>query len=654
MESTGDGVLAKTTVLERQLEAAQEISHLGSWAWDLASDAVIWSDELCRIYGFAPCAREITLEFFLSRVHADDRERVGAEIRAAVQRGGRFAHRERIVRADGAVRQLETIGEVISDPAGRPTSLIGTCRDVTDDLHHGALMRMCSDVVEGMEIGISVWHVEAPGPAGLRLLGANRACEEITNIAASACVGRSLADCFPAALATEIPALLLTADTRPPRRELALVRFARVPFSPTYAVKVFALGEGRVGLALEDVSLRVQTERLHFAERRSLEMLAAGAQLEDILSVIVLVIEELSPETLASVLVLDPSGTRLLHGAAPSLPDAYNRAIHDLPIGPTAGSCGTAAYRRDAVFVADIETDPLWADYRKLALGHGLRACWSTPILANDGRVLGTFALYYRTPRRPERGAVDLIARAVHVAGIAIERRQLDDQLRALSNRLQAIREDERTGIAREIHDELGQALTALKIDLAWVHRRRGEDPAVGVKLREMMQATDAVLESVRRISSELRPGVLDDLGLLAAIEWQAEEFQRRSGIPCEVRSALGDLQLDRDLATTVFRIFQEALTNVVRHASATRVDVTLGLERGKLRLAISDDGVGIPEIAPRLGSLGLLGMSERARRLGGDCTIQRREGRGTVVSLIVPLRFPAEHGEPTDAPRSA
>lgn len=644
MESTGEHVLTTTARLERQLETVQQITHIGIWEWDQATGRVTWSDELYRIYGLAPKSREITFEFYLSCLHPGDRERVATELRGALARGGRFTTRERITRPDGTVRELDTVGEVLVDEAGVPTGLLGTCRDVTDDLRREETIQLFAQIVDGMQIGLSIWHVDDRSVGGLRLVGANQAYERLTGTTIAASAGQSLPTCFPAALSTEIPALLLGIDAAHVRRELPHVRLDSVPFAPTYAVKAFALPNACVGLSLEDVTLRIRAERLHFAERRALEMLAAGAELEDILSAIVQVIEELSPGTLASVLILDPTGTRLRHGAAPSLPAAYNMALHDLPIGPAAGSCGTAAFRRDAVFVADIETDPLWADYRDLARPHGLRACWSTPILANNGHVLGTFGLYYRTPRKPDRASVELIARAVHVAGIAIERRQLDEQMRALSDRLDAIREDERTGIAREIHDELGQALTALKIDLAWVLRRRGEDPAVGDKLREMMHATDELVQSVRRISSELRPGILDDLGLQAAIEWQSEEFERRSGIPCEVRSALGDIQLQRELATTVFRIFQEALTNVVRHANATQVVVELGLERGKLKLEVFDDGVGVPELSPRVGSLGLLGMRERARRLGGDCLIQRRDGGGTLVSLVVPLRFPAEH----------
>jgi signal transduction histidine kinase len=148
----------------------------------------------------------------------------------------------------------------------------------------------------------------------------------------------------------------------------------------------------------------------------------------------------------------------------------------------------------------------------------------------------------------------------------------------------------------------------------------------------------------VRRIAADLRPGLLDDVGLRAAIEWQAEDFARRTGIPCTVSSELGDLQLDRGLATNVFRIFQEALTNIARHAGASSAWVSLGLDRGQLRLEIADDGVGVPEVGPRGATLGILGMRERAWRLGGECTVKRRVPRGTPVTVVVPLRFPAEH----------
>ncbi len=219
----------------------------------------------------------------------------------------------------------------------------------------------------------------------------------------------------------------------------------------------------------------------------------------------------------------------------------------------------------------------------------------------------------------------------------------MEDQLRALSAHVESVREEERAGIAREIHDTLGQALTALKMDIAWVARRVTEDnparDAILDKLHAMSRATDEVLDEVRRISAELRPGVLDDLGILAAIEWQGQRFEERTGTSCVVRSNLDGERLDRELSTAVFRIFQEALTNVARHAEATRVDVRIERSDGALCLEVRDDGKGIgPEDEHRATSLGLLGIRERARRLGGTATVRPAEGKGTVLSLALPL----------------
>jgi PAS domain S-box-containing protein len=391
---------------------------------------------------------------------------------------------------------------------------------------------------------------------------------------------------------------------------------------------------------LEQARLRVLSEMV-VGERRALAMLAAGAPVREIVTGLIEVIEEVFPGALGSTLLLDSTGTRVYTLAAPRLPDAYNRAIDGLEIGPRAGSCGTAAFRGEPVLVGDTETDPLWEAYRDVARPHGLRACSSWPILASDGKPLGTFAIYFREPRLPDDDMRDLVARAAHVAGIVIERRGLDDRLRALADRSEEIREDERTGIAREIHDHLGQALTALKMDIAWVARRLSEPLPLRAKLAEMARDADDVIASIRRISAELRPGILDDLGLQAAIEWHAEEFAARTGIRCRVEAAL-DVPVERRQATAVYRIFQEALTNIARHAGATQVDVELVLDAGgRLRLDISDDGVGLSNSAE--SGLGLLGMRERARRVGGECLIRSREPRGTAVSLRIPLRSAAE-----------
>ena len=215
------------------------------------------------------------------------------------------------------------------------------------------------------------------------------------------------------------------------------------------------------------------------------------------------------------------------------------------------------------------------------------------------------------------------------------------EQLRALMRRLLLVREDERGRIAREIHDKLGEGLTALKIDLAWLAARLPADRAPLVeKLQTMLVLTDVTIRSLRRVITDLRPGVLDDLGLVAALEWLAQEFQSRTGIRCEFASDWRDLALNPETSTALFRICQESLTNVVRHAHGTRVRIGLHEEAGTLVLSVADNGRGITdrELADRT-SLGLLGMRERALHLGGEVSIVGRSGEGTTVAVRVPMR---------------
>jgi PAS domain S-box-containing protein len=218
-------------------------------------------------------------------------------------------------------------------------------------------------------------------------------------------------------------------------------------------------------------------------------------------------------------------------------------------------------------------------------------------------------------------------------------------QLRALSARLSSAREEEGTRIARELHDELGAALTTLKWDLEGMSKRCSEpinekdSSGLREEIQGMMRLVDEILGSVRRISSDLRPGILDDLGVLAAIEWQAKQFETRSGISCKFDTLVDDIQLDREQSTGVFRILQESLTNVLRHARATRVNILIDEVNGELVLEVRDNGRGITEdeIAGSL-SLGLIGMRERAHLLGGRIEITGTEGSGTALTLCVPL----------------
>jgi PAS domain S-box-containing protein len=632
---------------QRQLDVVQQITHIGSWEWDRASGAVTWSDELYRIYGLVPRSRPITLDFFLSFVHEADQHLVRTSIAAAIERGGRFHWSERIVRADGSIRTLDTVGEAHRGEDGRVAGLVGTCRDVTEESARSEQIRLYADVVDHVQIGLTVWALDAGRTP--RLVTFNRAAEGVARMALGPMVGEELRAIVPYAAGEELEQLVARVAADRGVHEACIER-SRDPRDPTraLALKGFPLPGDRVGIAVEDVTAQTLERRLQQHEQQVLEMIARSAPLADSLASLVRAIEDHSPPTIGSVLILDPDGLHVRHGAGPSLPAAFMEAVDGSPIGPRAGSCGTSAFLKKTVIVEDIETDPLWEHYRTLARAHGLRACWSAPILATDDRVLGTFAFYYRTPRTPAPRDLAIIERAARLAGIAIERKQLEEQLQDLSARMESVLEAERTGIAREIHDELGQGLTALKMDVAWVVRRLTDPhlvrPQLIDKLSDMSRLIDSIIAKVRRISSDLRPGVLDDLGLVAAVEWLAQDFETRTATAVSVHANGDEHPLSRSASTAVFRVLQEALTNVIRHAHATHVDVRIDVERDSIALGVRDDGVGItPEAALSPRSLGLVGIRERARRLGGAASVRPVEPHGTLVSMKLPLAPPGQ-----------
>jgi PAS domain S-box-containing protein len=242
-----------------------------------------------------------------------------------------------------------------------------------------------------------------------------------------------------------------------------------------------------------------------------------------------------------------------------------------------------------------------------------------------DGTAIGILGVA-RDISEPKRTSEELLAS--------------QEQLRDLAHRLRSVREQERTLMARRIHDELGQALSALHLDVAWLRARLSdEDVVLEEKTRSMAALIETSIGRVRSLATELRPAVLDSLGLLAAIEWETQQFTRRTGIPCGHELPPDPPAVDADRSTDVFRILQEALTNVARHAGASEVVVALRFWRNELQLSVSDDGRGITaaEVASPQ-ALGLVGMRERALLWDGAVEWRARDGGGTVVNLRLPL----------------
>jgi PAS domain S-box-containing protein len=304
---------------------------------------------------------------------------------------------------------------------------------------------------------------------------------------------------------------------------------------------------------------------------------------------------------------------------------------------------------------SDAQSDPLM--HHHLSINTDVNSVICTPILDSAGEVLGYFDI------RDKQGSdgftisdQEMLMALAPVASIAIqnalayqqrlanvsELKETSSQLEALNANIESAREEERNQIARELHDLLGQALTAMKFDLAWLAERLGKkDSTLAQKAESVKMQVDGMIKTVRRISTELRPAMLDDLGLAASLEWQARDFEKRTGIRCYVKVSVPaeNLSLTRTQSVALFRVFQEALTNVARHANAKHIEVKLFATPEDLTLRIHDDGRGIQarEISSRQ-SLGLLGMRERVKALDGSFDIQGAQGGGTIVTVSIPL----------------
>ena len=272
--------------------------------------------------------------------------------------------------------------------------------------------------------------------------------------------------------------------------------------------------------------------------------------------------------------------------------------------------------------------------------GRTISCEWTTTLLVDQGgRTIGVASL------------IQDITDRMQAEGELLKSRE---QMRILAARLQAVREEERTNLAREMHDVLAQELTRLKIDLVWLENRlvtsaHGTIPgALAARVAEMTQVTDTAIQCVQQIATGLRPAVLDSLGLCAAVEWQAKDCEARSEIACRVSVPVQEPPVSREVATATFRILQESLTNVLRHAYATRVDVSLRQKGDQLVLQVSDNGCGIrPKALSNPMSIGLAGMRERALLLGGELEVQSQPGSGTKIHMRLPLLPAGERREP-------
>jgi PAS domain S-box-containing protein len=599
---------------EADFAAAQRVARLGTWRFDIGANTVRWSEELYRIFDIEKTAFGGTYESFLSRVHPDDRPRVVEMNRKARASGEPFDLDYRIVTQAGEVKDIREIGYAVKDAGDRVVGLFGTAQDITDRKRaERELRRSEAYLAESQRIshvGSWAWNV-----ATREIIFWSQENYDIYGF-----------DPNREALTFQKVLQRIHPDDRPVfdqavERMVREERDFELDFRlvlPDGSIKyIHSTGHPIVderGRLVEHLCTHIDfTERRRTEERlREYEKVVEG------LEEMIVVLDRDYRFLIANRAYLRYRGNEKEQVLGRLLSDISDKGIFETTVKKRLDEClrgKVVRYELKYPF-ANIGERDLFISY--------------FPIEGRFG--VDRVAVILRDITERKRAEEEL------------ERSR--DQLRALAARLQNVREEERTRVAREIHDELGQALTAIRLDLSsLVHNLPPENKQQSGSL---LRLVDETIQSVRRISTELRPAVLDALGLVPALEWAAEEFETRTGTKCRVDLPEDDLVVDLERSTALFRIFQEALTNVARHANAAEVNVRLVKEDGSLTLEVHDNGQGISQDQLAAGrSLGILGMRERALLLGGELTVSGAPGKGTTVRVRIPetSRTPPEGG---------
>jgi PAS domain S-box-containing protein len=327
-------------------------------------------------------------------------------------------------------------------------------------------------------------------------------------------------------------------------------------------------------------------------------------------------------------------------GPARSYLDTIRVTWADEPQG--RGPTGTAIRTGQTQVMRDMASDPAFEPWRAAAVAHGFQASIAVPL--NDaGRTVGALNLHTDVRETFHPDEVVLLTDVGRDLAFGLTALRARAQVEALLTMQEESVEAERARVSQELHDELGQSLTGIKIDLGWLRDHLPRELASGVlgtRLQDALGLVDGTVETVRRISGDLRPGVLDDLGLEAALRWLTRDVGKRSGLAIRLEKDSDLPELPAPASTAIFRVVQEALTNVTRHAAGAHVVLRYGVQQGNVTVTVTDDGPGFDPDAPRgpREGLGLLGMQERARRHGGNVAVTSAPGRGTTVSLSLPF----------------
>jgi PAS domain S-box-containing protein len=645
---------------ERMLARSQMMAHVGSWELELDDlsnlnrNALRWSDECYRIFGHEP--EGVTSDLFFAAVHPDDRDSVVAELARSLERGGIYEIEHRIRRPDGEERIVHEWGEIVADPGGRPLRILGTCQDVTEGRRAQDALRESEErlALAVESAGLGIWDRDLLHD---RIRWSPRQ-EELLGFAPGEFDGtyeRLIERVHPEDREGRERAITLALDNH----EIYQHEFRFV--LPDGSIRWIAC-HGRFAYDDSGRAVRLAGVAQDITERKQAEdtLRNSASRLAHLREIEAAILSARSPReiaeaTLDHLIKLIPcrmGGIALFDFARGQINPIATIGI----LGEWAPSWGqlpsfgedsprVVAARYDSVVVVDdaaagrSEFPPIEA-----LRDRGLRSYAYIP-LRNRGELLGFLLMGSDRPSAYTPDHLEVAREVANPLAIAIHQALLFDELRAARERAEALArqviragEDERRRIARELHDEIGQALTALKINIQTV--AGVNDPSL--RLEDSLAIVDQALRQVRGMALDLRPSLLDDLGMVAALEWYIRRHAERTGLAGRFVADPEDIRAHPEIETTCFRIAQEALTNVARHARASRFSVELLQHSGGLQLVVRDDGIGFdPEptfrAASRGASMGLAGMRERAELVGGRIAFVSGPGQGTEVQVEFP-----------------
>ena len=592
-------IILQLKATDRRLVEAQAVAKLGSWETDLSTLKVICSLETYRIFELDPSQDQVTQTLFLEYVHPDDRLKVDAVFKSSPNNTDYHSIEHRVVTGKGNQKWVEEKWKIFHDETGKPIKAFGTCQDITE--------RKVAEIEKALLINNT--------EESFILLDKNLTIVSFNN------QFHNLYKLYLDQIIQKGKSILEYAQ--PERREIVKNIYRNVLAGKTEA--------SELNFPLPDGSSKIFSIKFKPAKNDTNEIIGVFVTGTDITE------RKQAEQQIQSEKFLSDSIINSLPGIF-YLYDQNGRFTRwNKNFETISGYSAAEISLMHPLDFYDEDEKPL------------LRKKIDTVFTKGRDEVTAHFyskdkkkSPYYFSGHKIEiHGSNYLIGVGIDITERIKAEKELvlyTEEIKRLTAYLDRVREEERSRIAREIHDELGQQLTGLKMDASWIAKSiNKEDTNLHTKLINMIGLIDETVKSVRRISADLRPGILDDLGLIPALEWQSSDFEKRSKIKCVFHSDIDDLNIERNMATGIFRIYQEAFTNVLRHAEATRIESCVKQSETGIMLIIKDNGQGFDQTEiKKKGTLGLIGMRERASILNGKLHIESKSGKGTSVMLSI------------------